>query len=122
MRAVLVHPSPSGGRLELTEVPDPRPAAGQVVIAVRAASVNRADLLIRRGTYDARGTALPVGGLDCAGEVLEARANFGERANRFRFGRGRRGFVRRHTDGGSIRPTTDPPWSRWESSSGWPRS
>ena len=33
--------------------------------------MNRADLLIRRGTYDARGSGLPIGGLDCAGEILE---------------------------------------------------
>jgi NADPH2:quinone reductase len=71
VKAILVHPSPDGGRLELADVPDPRADAGHVVIAVRAASVNRADLLVRRGTYDARGTGLPVGGLDCAGEILE---------------------------------------------------
>jgi NADPH2:quinone reductase len=71
VKAILVHPSPDGGHLELADVPDPRADPGRVVIAVRAASVNRADLLIRRGTYDARGTGLPVGGLDCAGEILE---------------------------------------------------
>jgi len=71
MRAVFVHPSPEGGRLEPADAPDPHAGPGQVVIAIRAASVNRADLLIRRGTYDARGSGLPIGGLDCAGEILE---------------------------------------------------
>lgn len=71
MKAVLIHPSPEGGHLEVADVADPQAGPGQVVIAVRAASVNRADLLIRRGTYDARGSALPIGGLDCAGEILE---------------------------------------------------
>jgi NADPH2:quinone reductase len=70
VKAILVHPSPDGGRLELADVPDPQAGPGQVVIDVRAASVNRADLLIRQGTYDARGTGLPIGGLDCAGEIL----------------------------------------------------
>lgn len=71
MRAVFVHPSPGGGRLEPADAPEPHAGPGQVVIAIRAASVNRADLLIRRGTYDARGSGLPIGGLDCAGEILE---------------------------------------------------
>jgi NADPH:quinone reductase len=71
VKAVFVHPSPDGGLLELRDAPDPHAGPGQVVIAVRAASVNRADLLIRRGTYDARGSGLPIGGLDCAGEILE---------------------------------------------------
>ena len=55
MRAVFVHPSADGGRLELAEAPEPHAGPGQVVIAVRAASVNRADLLMRRGSYAARG-------------------------------------------------------------------
>ncbi len=71
MKAVFVHPSPDGGSLELADAADPHAGPGQVVIAIRAASVNRADLLIRRGTYDARGSGLPIGGLDCAGEILE---------------------------------------------------
>jgi NADPH2:quinone reductase len=70
VKAILVHPSRDGGHLELADVDDPRAGPGRVVIAVRAASVNRADLLVRQGTYDARGTALPIGGLDCAGEVV----------------------------------------------------
>jgi NADPH:quinone reductase len=71
VKAVFVHPSPDGGRLEVRDAPDPHAGPGQVVIAIRAASVNRADLLIRRGTYDARGSGLPIGGLDCAGEIAE---------------------------------------------------
>ncbi len=73
MKAVFVHASPAGGRLELGEAPDPHAGPGQVVIAVHAASLNRADLLMRRGIYAARGGAdgPPIAGLDCAGEVLE---------------------------------------------------
>jgi NADPH2:quinone reductase len=71
VKAVFVHPSPDGGSLEVGDAPDPHAGPGQVVIAIRAASVNRADLLIRRGTYDARGSGLPIGGLDCAGEIVE---------------------------------------------------
>jgi NADPH:quinone reductase len=71
VKAVLVHPSPDGGRLELAEIPEPHAGPGEVVVAVHAASVNRADLLMRRGTYAVAATGAPVAGLDCAGEVVE---------------------------------------------------
>jgi len=71
MKAVFVHASPEGGRLELREAPDPHAGPGQVVIAVRAASLNRADMLMRRGIYAAGGAGgPPIAGLDCAGEVI----------------------------------------------------
>ena len=38
-------------KLELREVPDPEPADGQVLVDVRAAGVNYADVLIREGRY-----------------------------------------------------------------------
>lgn len=40
-----------GGRLSFETVADPRPEAGEVVIELRAAAVNRRDLFVRRGTY-----------------------------------------------------------------------
>jgi NADPH:quinone reductase-like Zn-dependent oxidoreductase len=55
--------------LALTDRPDPAPGPGQVVVRVRAASLNYRDLLIAKGSYS-RGMQLPrVLGSDGAGEV-----------------------------------------------------
>ena len=40
-----------GGRLVLETVPDPDPRPGEVVVELRAAALNRRDLLVRRGVY-----------------------------------------------------------------------
>lgn len=40
-----------GGRLVLEDVPDPEPRPGEVVVELRAAALNRRDLLVRRGVY-----------------------------------------------------------------------
>lgn len=56
--------------LRRTEVADPAPGAGEIVMAVEAAGVNRVDLLFRSGRYH-RATALPaVPGVEGAGTVL----------------------------------------------------
>jgi putative PIG3 family NAD(P)H quinone oxidoreductase len=54
-----------------TELPDPKPATGEVLIAVRASGVNRADLLQRAGHYPPPPGASPVLGLECAGRIVE---------------------------------------------------
>ncbi len=64
-------PTSLGSHLALVEEPDPVPGPGQVLIRVRAAGVNRADLLQARGTYDPPPGASPVLGLECSG-VVEA--------------------------------------------------
>jgi putative PIG3 family NAD(P)H quinone oxidoreductase len=57
--------------VEVREVPDPRPGRSEVLVRVRAAGVNRADLLQRRGLYPPpRGLREDVPGLELAGEVL----------------------------------------------------
>jgi zinc-binding alcohol dehydrogenase/oxidoreductase len=48
MQAVRVH---DGGVLRYEEVPDPQPTPGEVVVELRAAALNRRDLLVCRGTY-----------------------------------------------------------------------
>lgn len=48
MQAVRVH---EAGELVLETVPDPVPAAGEVLVELRAAALNRRDLLVRRGVY-----------------------------------------------------------------------
>jgi putative PIG3 family NAD(P)H quinone oxidoreductase len=69
MRAVTV-PSPGGPEvLTLADLPDPEPAAGEVVIDVVTTAVNRADLLQRRGFYPPPPGASDVLGLECAGTI-----------------------------------------------------
>jgi putative PIG3 family NAD(P)H quinone oxidoreductase len=70
MRAVVIR-SPGGPEvLELRELPDPEPPFGHVRIAVRAAGVNRADLLQRAGLYPApKGVPADIPGLEYMGVV-----------------------------------------------------
>lgn len=68
--------------LKLAERPDPVAGAGQIRIRVRAAGVNRPDLLQRRGLYPAPPGASDVLGLEVAGEVDQV----GEGAARWRLG------------------------------------
>lgn len=55
--------------LALVEMPDPEPAPGEVVIAVVAAGVNRADLLQRRGQYPPPAGASKILGLEVSGRI-----------------------------------------------------
>jgi putative PIG3 family NAD(P)H quinone oxidoreductase len=60
------------GRLEWRDHDDPQPGAGEVLVAVRAAGVSRADVLQRDGLYPPPpGTPPDIPGLDMAGEVVE---------------------------------------------------
>lgn len=69
MRAITVR-TPGGPEvLELTEVDTPTAAPGEVLIRVRAAGVNRADLMQRQGQYPPPPGASPVLGLECSGEI-----------------------------------------------------
>lgn len=55
-----------------TEIPDPVPAAGEVLVEVAASAINRADLLQRAGFYDPPPGASPILGMECSGRVLDA--------------------------------------------------
>jgi len=73
MKAIVVE----GGKgppeaVKLGEAPDPAPAAGQVVIRVAAAGVNRPDIIQRLGFYPPPPGAPPTMGLEVAGEVIHA--------------------------------------------------
>ena len=61
----------SAPRLELAEAPEPRPAAGEVLVAVHATALNRADLLQVRGLYPPPVGESEIPGLECAGTVIE---------------------------------------------------
>jgi len=76
MRAIVVK-TPGGPEvLEPGEVPDPRPGPGELLVRVRAAGVNRADLLQRLGRYPPPPGESEILGLEIAGEVLEPAAAF----------------------------------------------
>lgn len=66
MRAVL---SPRPDTMELTEVDDPAPGPGEVLIDVVCSGVNRADLLQVAGHYPPPPGASDVLGLECSGHV-----------------------------------------------------
>jgi putative PIG3 family NAD(P)H quinone oxidoreductase len=69
MRAVVV-PEPGGvDALKVVDRPDPEPGPGQVQISVRAAGINRADLLQRQGFYNPPPGATDILGLECSGVV-----------------------------------------------------
>jgi len=56
--------------VELAEVEAPRPSRGEVLVRVRAAAMNRADLLQRRGLYPPPpGFREDIPGLELAGEI-----------------------------------------------------
>ncbi|MGO9902648.1 MAG: NAD(P)H-quinone oxidoreductase [Solirubrobacteraceae bacterium] len=70
-------------QLSVQEHPDPVPGAGEVLVAVRAAGLNGADMLQRRGLYPAPpGSPTDIPGLELAGEVVA----LGPRASRFKPG------------------------------------
>ena len=66
MKAIVVADDQS---LSWSEVEAPTPGAGEVLIAVKATAINRADLLQRQGGYPPPPGASPVLGLECAGDV-----------------------------------------------------
>jgi putative PIG3 family NAD(P)H quinone oxidoreductase len=55
--------------LRPARVPAPRPRPGEVLIRVRAAGINRPDILQRKGHYPPPEGASPLPGLEVAGEV-----------------------------------------------------
>ena len=71
------------GEVLVAEHPDPQPGAGELLIRVRAAGLNGADQLQKRGAYPAPpGSPPDIPGLELAGEV----AGTGPAATRFAVG------------------------------------
>src|SRR5262245_50347140 len=69
MRAVIA-PAPGGPEaLAIVERPVPVPSTGEILVAVHAAGLNRADLLQRMGKYPPPPGASDVLGMEVAGEV-----------------------------------------------------
>ncbi|MEH6570096.1 MAG: NAD(P)H-quinone oxidoreductase [Halioglobus sp.] len=61
---------PVNQRLSVEQGPMPIPGPGEVLIKVRAAGINRADLLQRKGLYPPPADASPIMGLEVAGEIV----------------------------------------------------
>jgi NADPH2:quinone reductase len=82
MKAIRVHQFGPPEAMKLEEVPDPTPAALQVLVRVRAAGVNPVETYVRSGSY-ANKPALPyTPGSDAAGVVEK----IGEEVSQFRPG------------------------------------
>jgi putative PIG3 family NAD(P)H quinone oxidoreductase len=72
MKAVLFGGKGGPEVIQYADTADPAPARGEVLVRVRAAALNRADLLQRRGLYPPPpGTREDVPGLELAGEVVK---------------------------------------------------
>jgi putative PIG3 family NAD(P)H quinone oxidoreductase len=79
MRAVVIE----AGELLWTERPDPVPGDTELLVAVRAAGINAADLVQRQGFYPAPpGAPADIPGLELAGEVVAV----GDQVTRFSVG------------------------------------
>jgi putative PIG3 family NAD(P)H quinone oxidoreductase len=66
MRAVTIT---EDSELAVTDIPDPRPGTGEVLVKVAAAGVNRADLLQRAGHYPPPPGASDILGLEVSGTI-----------------------------------------------------
>ena len=69
MKAIVVHEFGGPEVLKLEDVPTPRPAAGQVLVRIRAAGVNPYDTYMRNGTYAVKPPLPYTPGSDAAGDV-----------------------------------------------------
>ena len=80
MKAVRIHKfGDSEDVLQYEDVPVPEPKAGEVLIKIEAASLNRADLSLRKGAYRISPDQLPViPGREFAGTVEKLGANVNE--------------------------------------------
>ena len=81
MKAIRVHSFGPPEVMQLEDLPDPVPEAGQVVVKVRSAGVNPVDTYIRSGLYrpDLKLPYTP--GIDAAGEIVSAGKDVKHRAS-----------------------------------------
>jgi tumor protein p53-inducible protein 3 len=70
MKAVIVEKPGDENVLKIGEVPDPSIKPAEILIRVRAAGLNRADILQRQGFYPPPPGASEIIGMECAGEVI----------------------------------------------------
>src|SRR5215207_2063929 len=71
MRAITMSKPGGPEVLSWSEVPDPTPDSGEVIVDVAATAVNRADLMQRQGKYPPPAGAPEYLGLECSGTIVE---------------------------------------------------
>lgn len=71
MKAVLLEDFGDANNLYIGEIDDPKPQRNEVLIEVKAAALNRADILQRKGNYPPPPGASEILGLEMAGVVTE---------------------------------------------------
>ncbi|OBY80561.1 NADPH:quinone oxidoreductase [Paenibacillus sp. KS1] len=69
MKGVIVNKPGGPEQLEITDLPSPQPQAGELLIEVHAAAVNRTDIVMREGK--AGYATNPILGVEVAGTVIE---------------------------------------------------
>ncbi|GHF05079.1 NAD(P)H-quinone oxidoreductase [Streptomyces griseoluteus] len=69
MHAITISEPGGPENLTWTEVPDPVPGEGEVLVEVVASAVNRADIMQRQGHYDPPPGAPAYPGLECSGRI-----------------------------------------------------
>ena len=69
MKAILFHTHGDLDVLEYTDLPDPQPGPGQVLVRLKAAALNRLDLFVRQGWPGLKLEYPHIPGADGAGEV-----------------------------------------------------
>jgi len=72
MDAIVIREPGGPDVLEMQRVPVPSPRAGEVLVRVASAGVNRPDVLQRMGAYPPPLDASPLPGLEVAGEIVTA--------------------------------------------------
>ena len=79
MRAIVLQGFGGPELLQLGEAPEPSLREGDLLVAVRAAGLNRADLLQRMGRYPPPAGESEILGMEIAGEVLSVAGDVGGR-------------------------------------------
>jgi tumor protein p53-inducible protein 3 len=72
MKAIVVEKPGDESVLKIGEAPEPEAGPADLLIKVKCAALNRADIMQRQGFYPAPAGASEILGLECAGEVIDA--------------------------------------------------
>jgi len=82
MKAILFHKHGGAEVLEYTDFPTPEPKEGEILVRLRAAALNRMDVMVRNGWPGLKLELPHINGADGAGEVIE----LGENTTDFKIG------------------------------------
>lgn len=72
MKAIIFDQPGDADVMRYDDAPDPQPGPDEVLVRVRAAGINRAELMQRHGGYAPPPGASPILGLELAGEIVQA--------------------------------------------------